>query len=367
MERFGVKFSDTLEDFLETEFKVMKQKLEFDLNNSNQKLRLISFICNDDPLQYFRKTKYFDFNVIEYHDFRIVELSRKIKRDDLLKGERIVKGSFGIVKSNIKNVWTAFTGERSDFIDKGLSYCIKKYSPHLTRFYMSSVEIRKVLKDLEEKLNCEIIVEKAIIYNHDDEGSISFRTLPFFIVFNDAKEKNMIVDKVEFKLIKDNKELLRAFISRNGETKYISGDEHLFFDVLLHSIEEGALKKKTLFSGKRRELGKKILNPLGITYGKNVFESPNDNLRLIRALNSISKSSLVVYHKNPYAHVSFLDFIDGSTYDIFVTGPNSISIIPSFRSSEFSLMRVCDRIWEGFEEGVIKEEPTPQFTHEDFF
>ena len=125
-------------------------------------------------------------------------------------------------------------------------------------------------------------------------------------------------------------------------------------------------RNSELFEHRERDLAKDLLKPLDIVYDRDVFTSAEDNLRLIRALANVDRSGLAVLHKNPYLHVSFLDFYDGATFDIFATGSNRISIIPGYRSSVHALSRITEQIFKDFQEGSIEEESQPEYSLTDF-
>jgi hypothetical protein len=114
-------------------------------------------------------------------------------------------------------------------------------------------------------------------------------------------------------------------------------------------------QKESVFQNKQRSPETGEVNELEIKFEKEVLQTTQDNLDLINALGNLTNSSITVYHKNPYAHVSILDYQDGSSCDVFVTGSNELSIVPSYRGSLNSLIRVAEQISREFEEGKIRE------------
>jgi hypothetical protein len=72
----------------------------------------------------------------------------------------------------------------------------------------------------------------------------------------------------------------------------------------------------------------------------------------------MTRSGIAVLHENPYVHVSLIDFLDGSAFDIFATTPYAVTLIPQVDASAFSLNRLCNHIFENFREGeIVKPEP----------
>ncbi len=125
-------------------------------------------------------------------------------------------------------------------------------------------------------------------------------------------------------------------------------------------------KKLEIFENKERKYKDIEAKPIHIMFLQDVFKDKYDNIRFIKALEKVSYGAIAVYHKNPYLHVSFLDFIDGSNFDIFVIGPNKMAIIPNYKCSMYSLMRVTDQIFKDFNEGTIKAAEKRKYSFSDF-
>ncbi|GAA0716735.1 hypothetical protein GCM10010199_18630 [Dactylosporangium roseum] len=69
---------------------------------------------------------------------------------------------------------------------------------------------------------------------------------------------------------------------------------------------------------------------------------------LLTELSRIQNSGIAVLHRNPYLHVVFTDYLDGSNFDLFVTEANVIEIHPGFRASVGAIARLADRLAERF-------------------
>jgi hypothetical protein len=76
-------------------------------------------------------------------------------------------------------------------------------------------------------------------------------------------------------------------------------------------------------------------------------------------------TAVSVLHRNPYLHVAVTDYTDGSNYDVFVTTPDAIEIIPGFRASMGALAKVTQRLGERFEALEITEAPRPDLVSLD--
>ena len=116
------------------------------------------------------------------------------------------------------------------------------------------------------------------------------------------------------------------------------------------------MQSRTFFEKRdRRSHPKGFSRPLKIEYTESIFSDKHQNYRLIDTLKQLSNSALSVYHPNPFLHTSLIDYTDGSSYEIWVTTPSSILIIPKRKATTSSIERVCDFICDKFEEGDVKD------------
>lgn len=134
----------------------------------------------------------------------------------------------------------------------------------------------------------------------------------------------------------------------------------------MKAIVKIGIKKIEKFENKERNYEDAEAKPLNIKFSQEAFRDKYDNIKLIKTLEKVSGGAVAVYHKNPYLHLSFLDFIDGSNFDIFVTDPYKLTIIPNYKCSMYSLMRATDQIFKGFLEGEIELAERDNYTFSDF-
>ena len=123
-----------------------------------------------------------------------------------------------------------------------------------------------------------------------------------------------------------------------------------------NDIVNKAINDKELLSNRQRKKEENFKpKPIVIEYKIDIFRDKNQNRRLIEVLQGIPYSSLSVAHANPYLNCSFVDFKDGSSYDIWILSNNEITIIPQMRSTYASIERLSHHIFIGLREGLIKD------------
>lgn len=331
-------------------------------------LQAITFISGSSPIEIFEdnKLRNYKFQVHPYKNFWKIPLKRIIEREKYKDGYRTVEGFFILYENKVEDVWTAITYSGREFYNLGLKRFLEAFSPKISIAYLSSNEMRRLFESLQEKLDKKISAEKAILYSHKREGNISYEEKPIQNVFNKAKNENKFVDKIKFSIPSKEKDF-EGYITREGGTRYYYGDNKLYFNIVIEFLANLISDKGELFSGRARDYESKKSKPLQIKFNKGTIESKRDNLEIIKALSDVRKSSLVVYHKNPYLHASLLDYEDGSSADIFIASDDKISIIPSFRASRSSLMKICDKITQKFREGNVEDKKPTRKKFNDYF
>ena len=340
---------------------------------SRSKVRFKSVVCGSDPIQALEFTgKSLDNTMIsieEQEDHYSVHVKKIIEREDLKDGQRVVNSNFAFFQVGNTNIWTAVTGQRPDKFEHGPLWVLKKSEPEISNFFASSDDLRDVLRRFKDSFppRTKIIAKKTVAYSRDDEGQISWETRPFEEIFEMAKEEENYIDKIRFIVRSEDGERVDAFISRSGKLQFHGGDAARFFDDLLRIFADIGQQKADLFGNKERSEETGDVNEIEVSFEKSHFKDPPDNQKLIKALDELPNSNITVYHNNPYAHVSVFDNVDGSSCDVFITGPKEISIVPSYRGSFNSLMRVAEQLSRELEEGEILENPKDDYTMGDFF
>lgn len=336
------------------------------------KVRFKSVVTDTDPIETLDKLRYrldnTEISFTDHEDHYEIKVNREIERS-----ERTVDGSFALFKNqNVENIWTAVTGHGPDFFEKGLLWLFKRAEPDISDFYVTSDNLKSALDQLQSQFGSHVQIKatKTVAYSRTEEGNISHETNPYPEAFRRAEKNNRDIDKIRFVAVRqDNghKILLKAFLTRNGQMKFLGGNVGLFFDTLLPMYAEFGQNKTDIFSDKQRSRETGDIHEIELEFEEQVFQNTDDNDHLIEALANLRKSNVTVYHNNPYAHISVLDAIDGSSCDVLITGPSEISIVPSYRSSLNSLMRIAEQISREFDEGIAHEAQKAEYEFSDFF
>lgn len=365
---YGLGDSTDLSRYSDTSLTQVRHTIEsFLKENSKASVQFKSIVAQEDPIQIFKQLNHRINNstvkITEHSDHYQIVVNRKIKRSG-----RRVKGSFAFFPHDDTNVWTALTGHGTDFIKRGLNWLIRECNPRIYEFYATSRDLESILDIFATSINenAEIIVTQAVAYSHRNQAEISYKTRPYPVVFRKARKGGNYIDSLNFKASSDNETILEASLNRDGTTKLQDGKVEIFFNYLLEQYISNGDEKADLFTGKERRQDTGDVQEIEIQFERPVFQSKQDNEDLIKALADLSRANITVYHKNPYAHVSVLDFNDGSSCDVFVTDPETVSIVPSYRGSTSFLMRISDKLYRELDESTIHYIEENSIEVEDF-
>lgn len=372
---YELSVGESLSEFEEEQsMKILRRAADYHANeDARRSVRFKVFLSSSDVSDVLADTRqYLDdasIDTTDFDDHYQINLTRTIRRADIPEGQRTIEGSFGIFRIGTTNIWAAITGAEPDFYKRGVLWLLKQSEPVTSEVFVNSSDMETILDNVRSSLplNTEIRVKKAVAYTRREEGTISFETNPYKEVFRVSEQNDKYVDKIRFVIRDETEDLLTAFVSRDGQLKFEAGDVSLFFNHFLPEYATIGQRKADVLSDKERSEETGDVEQIRVRFDEEVFHTPDDHDALIEALGNLSRASMTVYHRNPYAHLSVLDFVDGSCCDVFVTEPDEISLVPSYRGSVNSLMRISEQISREFDEGEVTEVGEPEVSASDFF
>lgn len=371
---YGLDTGGSLFSYEESSLSTLRRAIDAYVNEkSRNSVRLKSVVVHAHLIDVIQSVSH-RFNdasitTTDQGDHFQVELERKIRRSDIEGGERMVSGSFACFQHEDTDVWTAITGHDPDFFERGIEWLVQKAAPEVSEFYATSTDLQAVLSSLDDSMahDSQILATEVVPYTHNGEGNINYEQRPYPVAFRKAREEDKYIHKVQFTAIDDNELLIDGFLRRDGVTQLNRGNADYFINDFLRFFVREGQEKADLFGDKERSRETGDVQQIELAFDEHVFRKTEDNKKLINALSEIKKTNITVYHKNPYAHISVLDIIDGSSADVFITDSDKISIVPSYRSSLNSLMRLSDKISKEFDESSIDINDSPDYSCADFF
>ena len=350
----------------------------FGQNNKAQELpNLIdTYLASSTDLRIsgiFVMSQYDLFSYIQHNGFGEYKVTKKAGSDEVLsfelvreieKSNRKVKGRMLLVRTKQPNIYFTISDGDLEFLTLGMKRFFEELFPAVSVVRLSSKHLVDVLENLESKGKLKVIVDKTVankrIYGHKKESAVTYTEMPFRDVFERASEEDRWIDKIDFSAVAergDEKKIaMEGYISRSSLYR-TSRNFSLFHAAAVSKIQDIAQRLFLLYLNRSRRSENKInpSRPLAIEFGCAIFDSPKKNKQLVDALKELTNSSISVIHANPYLHASLVDFLDGSSYDLWVLSQDRIIIVPQMRATYFSLNRICDHIFRKFREGNVKD------------
>lgn len=353
------------------EYSDMIEQIQNYVKMSHLPIWIALFTSKKDAFEYFNKEKSGELSISEEsfnNNIYVGELYRKYGR---IK-ENIIRGRFLLFKHNKYDIYLILTHEGTNFFKNGLLKFIEKKYPIFSSPYFYSWEIETMLNHLakttpQNRIMLTKISQKSRIRSEvsrkSKESDLKWTDLPYKDEFRRIREGDAWIEKVYLDFIAEIKndkgfkisKVLSAFISREGTFK-CELEFKLFFSSVVESSIEIFFRRKKQFSNRARvkETNYKS-KPIFIEFEEPIFKDKNNNVRLIEILKNLTHTANSILHDNPYVHVTLIDYIDNSNFEIWVLSNNRISIVPQTVCSMSSLNRLCNHISKEFQEGTIKE------------
>ena len=307
----------------------------------------------------------------------ITPIAENMCRGSLSKeiGDGVIeKGPFIVYKrDSIPHVYILLTHEKSSFLNKVIVPFISKFHPIISRSFISTSYMYKILESFEsifgeEKIHVSRYSSRGWVKNGNMrkriESEVKWTDKPFRDVFKEIAEGEEWLKSIDFFTIGKPAEnaILSGGYLRNKFKIYrdsrfqVSTHYRMFFDRVIEGILNRASFYFQLFNMRERIREENFKpKPIVIQYDVDIFKDKSENRRLIEVLKTTSHTSVSVYHGNPYLHASYVDYQDGSSYDIWVLSNDRIIIVPQMRSTPAALEKLGEAIFTGFREGTIKD------------
>jgi hypothetical protein len=343
---------------------LLKQKAR----ERKRSITAILFGADEDPMDIFMRYKKHGFNIEirRYQSFSEAHLT--VDKNELADEDKsqAISGYFYILPIE-PGIWTSITFEKEIFVEKGLMKLLQKHSMSISRTGFTSNEIHDVLTKIIEKDGMTAEVIKAVTYPYGGNGDIDFNSRSLQDLFHYCTTDRRYLDKAKIRITRDGHQPSDIFVSRDGIFRFYKGDIDFFFRIVLNSFATPAKRTKKVLEKRERTYGNYDSKPIKIEFEHEMFKEQGDNDKFVRAISKIVKSGVSVYHRNPYLHISLVDFQDGSTYDIFAVSSRSLCVVPSFRTSLDSLQRISSQMFKNFDEGLVKDWEEIERSIDDYF
>ena len=287
---------------------------------------------------------------------------------------RETHGVFAVLPSTVEQVHRIVTVSRARFWDQGLRWFVRRSYPRIVPIFFSQEDLHEALQTFEHSLGTgwRLIVQELSIKEHREDTGPR-RTLTSYDTdrkwtkrtvrdaFDQALEREQWFTSIAFRIERLDARSSRFIpVARCRLYKY----GHLHFDGLYAQFVDGLLptlyglarQRIELFAHRGlRERGYRPAKPLELIYPTDMFQDQITLQRFSTVFMKYPNATKAVLHSNPYFNASVADFIDGSSFELWVLSPRRILIVPQAKSSIAALGRLTSYIFTEFAEGRVGE------------
>lgn len=239
---------------------------------------------------------------------------------------------------------------------------VSRYVPTLSRIYLSSAEVHSVIRAVSANYNVRVRfmsrrsrrkfkMEFDSRMDHIDEpaeklfggaSSSEIRTVKLACMSRGLAEDEAVAGADVVTVARDCR-----FSARRGA--------RALFDTILPLVEDLAVKRSEKLHTSTETAGSSTPEPLIVKFSKKVFADPKKNDINIKAIASMPNIGINEYHVNPYIHLSLVDYMDCSSYDIWVLVSDRVAIIPQLSATDASMGRLVNHMMEKFGDATIEK------------
>lgn len=280
---------------------------------------------------------------------------------------------FTLTPSPSENIWYFASVAPTIFWRDGLRKLFERLYPTVVRPFFTQKELQQFTSRVEEyflPLESRVIRTNAkgrlgnVSARKKYISALSWTDSDVPSAFGRAQEDNFWFKSLTLELIARSKGRrirgngIQATISKYG---YVSctGEPNVFVDQVLGPMAQSAAERiKFLSSRDKRSSKDSIPRPIAIRYSGELFASKDQLHRLLEVMKRYDHANCSVFHANPYLHLGIVDNFDLSSIDLWVLDKYEILIVPQIRTTDASLKRTINYIFENFREGEIAEAET---------
>lgn len=282
-----------------------------------------------------------------------------LEKYDRTTGELKFSGKFIIYKiPNYLFSYLVITFEDSEFFHQELRPFIKSFYSEVILSFFKSKDLIQLIENYQSSNGInEIKITRASqkIRYHDESSmsTVTWNNSSLEDAYQWLRENNGFFKSIQFRAFKLDLEVSNVFIDRRGIMRVERNFSKVYKSLVIPNFKIIEQYIKLFNKRGRRDSELLIARPLEINFGQEIFEDKSNHGQFIQMLSSLDDLSVSVMHGNPYIHLSIVDYIDGSTCDIWVVDSKQLLIVPQLHSSIISLKRIVNHIFDNYAEGEI--------------
>ena len=278
-------------------------------------------------------------------------------------------GMVRIAKMQDPFVYLAVTDGSAAFVDRVLEPFVQSLYPGVSEAALSSAEMRGALDILERRSGGAVrIAGVGACPDGDGAGgrgwpdtgesergsSAACADVPYRDALDEAAEGGRRIGRVQMRLVQDGVPSMECQISRRCRLQFRLSMRPFCTSALPYMA--GLASGKTgFYSGRSRKENGGRFRAIAITLDDGAFGDMRENERFVRTVRSMPDTMGSTYRRAPHVHMSLVDCVDGSSFDVWATPVDRITIVPQLRATPAAVARLVSHIFERFGEGRVEE------------
>lgn len=306
----------------------------------------------------------------KFTEFESLNSAFPVFKVGLTKDEKDISGIIAIVPGSQENISRIVTVSHSDFWYVIVKRLAKSFYPDAMPVFFRQQEIEEALLSLETSLHQGLSIHLSDVTSREVRSKTTrspikeydtrrwWTDLPWRDVFLRAQEKSEWFTGLKFVVQREDKSgtahsVASGRLYKNGEVHYDFQHE-LFSRTVIATLEQRASERLSLFEERgSRERNYHPSEPIEIAFDFDAFTGVEDVREFGAIMSKYPHSTKAVYHGNPYYHASIADYLDGSSFELWVLSQNKIVIVPQAKSSAQAFERLISYVFTEFNEGTV--------------
>ena len=128
----------------------------------------------------------------------------------------------------------------------------------------------------------------------------------------------------------------------------------VLFDAVLPLVGDLAASRNERLRASAETAGSSSPEPLIVRFCSKVFADPAKNSACVDAIAAMPHVGINEYCVSPHIHLSLVDYMDCSSYDIWVLGSDMLAIIPQLCATDASMGRLVNHMAEKFGDATVE-------------
>jgi len=328
-------------------------------------VRFLPFILKEGIEKFLPRLNLLRFRsqVETFGDYYLIRLRRV--QLELAGTDESVSGDYALFHLS-GAVWCFCSIERSQVVGKTAIAAIQQHPARASLIYISTREFRRIFDSLTVDGNRVFVVRHSEYNRQESNVNWLKERKDHRVVFEELAAKDAVATGIVVEVRASRGAPVSVFsLNNNSLLSLRHGSVGVFLENLVAQVAAIGNARNSLFTD--RERSRMQLHPLELLFDSGVFSDKAANSALIESLSSISKSAVAVFHSNPYIHVLYTDFRDGSSFNIYSSSDSTLTIVPSTRASVSALMKLYRGVSERFADCDIAEGEQGVPTINEFF